>query len=234
MTQSEQAKPFNPNEHMMQLKSKDGLKDYLPVQWRICWFREACPQGTIETEMVHLDMDKEMEEEAFVWNNEKRRSEKVMKTGRGVAIFRAVVKDGKGGIATGTKMEKAVSFGDYVEKSETGAIGRALAALGYGTAGAPELNEGERIVDSPVDSQERQTSAPTKAELVTEMAIRAAKNAAVHAGIINAEWPEQQRRAAWQRLISDACGAFIPQDRMTAPDLAKVVQFIEEKQQRAG
>ncbi|HTD18454.1 MAG TPA: hypothetical protein VK667_02885, partial [Ktedonobacteraceae bacterium] len=39
----------------------------------------------------------------------------------------------------------------YIEKAETGAIGRALAALGYGTQFAPELNEEHRIVDSPVE-----------------------------------------------------------------------------------
>ncbi|HLX40697.1 MAG TPA: hypothetical protein VKR42_09195 [Ktedonobacteraceae bacterium] len=149
--EEQRTRSFNPNEHVMQLKSKDGLKDYLPVQWRLVWFREHCPDGTIETEIVHLDLDKETEEEVFVWNNEKRRSEKVMKTARGIAVFRAVVKDGKGGIATGTKMEKAASFGDFLEKAETGAIGRALAALGYGTQFAPELNEEHRIVDSPVE-----------------------------------------------------------------------------------
>lgn len=149
--EEQRTRSFNPNEHLMQLKSKDGLKDYLPVQWRLVWFREQCPNGTIETEIVHLDLDKETEEEVFAWNNEKRRSEKVIKTARGIAVFRAVVKDGKGGVATGTKMEKAASFGDFLEKAETGAIGRALAALGYGTQFAPELNEEHRIVDSPVE-----------------------------------------------------------------------------------
>ena len=38
---------FDPNEHLMQLKSKEGPKDYLPVQWRLVWFREQCPQGTV-------------------------------------------------------------------------------------------------------------------------------------------------------------------------------------------
>ena len=37
------------------------------------------------------------------------------------------------------------------EKAETKAVGRALAMLGYGTQFAPELDEGERIVDSPVE-----------------------------------------------------------------------------------
>jgi hypothetical protein len=142
---------FNPNEHLIQIKNKGGAADYLPVQWRLVWFRDACPDGTIETEIVHLDLDKETEEEVFVWNNERRRSEKVVKTARGVAIVRATVKDGKGGVATGTKMERASAFPDYLEKAETGAIGRALAALGYGTQFAPELDEAHRIVDAPVD-----------------------------------------------------------------------------------
>ncbi len=142
---------FNPSEHLMAIKNRQGSSDYLPVQWRLVWFRQECPDGTIETEIVHLDLDKETEEETFVWNSEKKRSEKVMKTARGIAICRATVKDGKGGIATGTKMEKAASFGDWLEKAETGAIGRALAALGYGTQFAPEFNEEHRIVDSPVE-----------------------------------------------------------------------------------
>jgi len=142
---------FNPNEHLVQLKSRQGSQDYLPVQWRLVWFRENCPQGTIDTEEVMVDLDREVEVEAYVWSNEKRRSEKVTRKSRGYARFRAVVTDGKGGRATGTKSENAANFQDYIEKAETGAIGRALAALGYGTQFAPELNEEHRIVDSPVE-----------------------------------------------------------------------------------
>ncbi len=87
----------------------------------------------------------------FVWNSEKRRSEKVVKRAKGYARYKAIVTDGKGGRATGTKSEKAASFPDFIEKAETGAIGRALAALGYGTQFAPDLDEAHRIVDSPVD-----------------------------------------------------------------------------------
>jgi hypothetical protein len=147
----QRSRPFNPNEHVVQIKTKNGLADYLPVQWRLVWFRTQCPDGIIETEMLQLDLDRETEEEGFAWNDEKRRSEKVVKRSSGFVIFRAVVKDGKGGIATGTKSEKAASFPDYIEKAETGAIGRALAALGYGTQFAPELDEEHRIVDAPVN-----------------------------------------------------------------------------------
>lgn len=142
---------FNPNDHVMQIKNRNGSADYLPVQWRLVWFREHCPDGSIETEMLHLDLDRETEEEGYTWNNETRRSEKVIKRANGLAVFRAIVKNGKGGIATGTKSEKAASFPDYIEKAETGAIGRALAALGYGTQFAPDLDEQHRIVDAPVD-----------------------------------------------------------------------------------
>jgi hypothetical protein len=153
MTDNEQqtTRNFDPNEHLIQLKSKAGSQDYLPVQWRIAWFRSVCPQGTIDTEEVFVDLDREVEAEAFVWNAEKRRSEKVIKQAKGYARFRAVVTDGKGGRATATGSEAAVDFPDYIEKAETKSVGRALAALGYGTQFAPEFGEGHRIVDAPVD-----------------------------------------------------------------------------------
>lgn len=143
---------FNPNEHLMQIKSRNGSSDYLPVQWRLVWFRSICPNGTIETEVIHLDPDRETEEETYAWNSETRRSEKIVKRSPGFAVFRAVVKDGNGGIAMGTKSEKAASFPDYIEKAETGAIGRALAGLGYGTQfTGDEFDERHRIVDAPVE-----------------------------------------------------------------------------------
>lgn len=142
---------FDPNEHLMQLKSKEGPKDYLPVQWRLVWFREQFPQGTIDVDEIIVDLDREVTVEAFAWNAEKRKSERVMKTAKGYARYKAIVTDGKGGRATGHGSECAADFSDYVEKAETKAIGRALAGLGYGTQFAPEMNEEHRIVDAPVD-----------------------------------------------------------------------------------
>jgi hypothetical protein len=149
---SEGPQPFNPANHLMQLRSKNGSQDYLPVAWRLVWFRSRCPDGEIVTEMVHLDLDRETEEEVYTWNQETRRTEKTIKRANGFVVFRAVITDGKGGKATATKSEKAASFGDYVEKAETGAVGRALAMLGFGTQfTGDELNEEHRIVDAPVD-----------------------------------------------------------------------------------
>jgi len=151
---------FNPNEHLMKLKMGQGSSDYLPVQWRLVWYRELCPQGTIDTEELEYDSEREVEAEVYVWNAEKRRSEKVLKHAKGYARYRAVVTDGKGGRATGTKSENAANFADYGEKAETGSIGRALAALGYGTQfTGDELNEGHRIVDSPVERHNEDSAA---------------------------------------------------------------------------
>ncbi len=116
---------FKPNEHLMQIKGKD----YLQVQWRIVWMREDHPEWGIETEIVN--------------------------SVPGGAQVKATVKDASGRIlAQAHKMETKAGFGDYLEKAETGAIGRALALCGYGTQfTGDELDEGVRIVDSPVDKE---------------------------------------------------------------------------------
>lgn len=158
---------FDPNKYVFQIKTKNGLAAYLPVQWRLVWFRTQCPDGTIETEMLQFDPDRETEEEIDVWNDEKKHNEKVVKRANGFVIFRAIVKDGRGGVATGTKSEKAASFPDFIEKAETGAIGRALAALGFGTQFAPELDEEHRIVDSPVKRSTSPSNASTRQPDVT-------------------------------------------------------------------
>jgi len=115
--------PFNPAAHLIKLKGGE----YLPVKWRLYWFRQEYPQGTIETRLVEFNREKQF------------------------ALFCAQVSDGRGGMATGYGSESAVDFADYIEKAETKAIGRALAALGFGTQFALELDEGARIVDAPVE-----------------------------------------------------------------------------------
>lgn len=102
-------------------------KDYLQVAQRILWFREEKPDWTITTEFVTLT-DQSAFAKATISNEEGRI------------------------IATGHKEESLKDFAaGYREKAESGAIGRALAHCGYGTQFAPELDEQDRIVDSPQD-----------------------------------------------------------------------------------
>lgn len=132
---------FNPREHMMKLKGKD----YLEVKWRLVWFREDHPDFGIHTHLVEFD-DKH-------------------------AVFRAEITDAEGRpLSSGTGSESIKDFGDYIEKAETKAVGRALAMLGYGTQFDPNLEEGARIVDAPVDFA-LQKAAPA-VRMATEEQIR--------------------------------------------------------------
>ena len=101
-------------------------KDYLQVAHRLVWFREEHPTWTIKTDV------------ADDFQNHR-------------CLATAWIIDEKGTtLSMGHKVEDAKGFADYVEKAETGAIGRALAMVGYGTQFAPDLDEGDRLADSPV------------------------------------------------------------------------------------
>lgn len=128
---------FDPKDHLMTVK---GGAQYLEVKWRLVWFREEFPNGTMVTEPVEITPQ--------------------------LAIFKATVtaidNDGKiRGSATGYKTctPQQFKFG-YVEKAETGALGRALACLGFGTQFEPEFDEGDQIVDSPVERPQTARNAP--------------------------------------------------------------------------
>lgn len=100
-------------------------KPYLQVAHRLVWFREEKPEHSIATSYVTVT-----ETSAF-------------------AMAEVRDKDGRL-LARAHKYEDKQGFGDFREKAETGAIGRALAMIGYGTQFcADDLNEGDRIVDSP-------------------------------------------------------------------------------------
>jgi hypothetical protein len=101
-------------------------KEYLEVKYRLVWFREDHPDWSIETELLSVtDVS---------------------------AYAKATIRDESGRtIATSHKFESIQGFPDFIEKAETGAIGRALALIGYGTQFcADELDEGNRIVDAPI------------------------------------------------------------------------------------
>ena len=126
------AADYDPNQHLISLKGRD----YLNVQNRLLWFirdqRDFITRGlattsyVIRTELVEHDRD------------------------AGYAHFKTYVRDVLGNEATMYGSEAAKDFADYAEKASTKSLGRALLALGYGTAFAPEMDEGERVVDAPV------------------------------------------------------------------------------------
>ncbi len=146
---------FNPQSYIVKIDTSAGKKDYLPLQGRLLWFTGEIAEYTIETEIILIDLDKEMTVERAVWDNDKRRKVLVSKSAKGVAIYHAtlsIFNDGKlVKKVPGDKMETAVDFPDFLEKAQSGAIGRCLMFAGYGTAFAIELDEGERLTDAPVE-----------------------------------------------------------------------------------
>src|SRR2546421_10197134 len=49
---------YSPAEHLVQIRAKDGtLKDYYPANWRLYELRLRHPTITIESEIVHMDVE---------------------------------------------------------------------------------------------------------------------------------------------------------------------------------
>ena len=142
-TNGANGKGFDPINYMLKLPKNKKVKlsngqvrwekvetDYLPVAPRIAWFRRDHPDWSIIT--------------------------KAIQSASKAVVMKATIKDSTGRvIATARKKETEIGFPDYIEKAETGAIGRALAMCGYGTLQAPEFDEGERLADAPVSSNKK-------------------------------------------------------------------------------
>lgn len=116
---------------LMSLKGKA----YLMVAYRIQWFNEVEDNFQIETTLVKAEKDESVvTAKVTVFD---KTTGKVVKS------------------TSATKREDSKGFPDHLEKAETGAIGRALALLGYGTQFAiSDLDEGTRLADSPLQPNE--------------------------------------------------------------------------------
>lgn len=165
---------FDPKAHMMNLKGKE----YLQVMWRLVWFREDHPDWSIDASVIEADADH--------------------------AVFKATICD-ENGIqkSAGHGSESKRDFGDFLEKAETKAVGRALAMLGYGTQFAPELDEGERIVDSPV----KPAKAPKAEEILCEDCGKPIREISKSDGtLLSAKEVAESMKKTWGRCLCVPCG----------------------------
>ena len=92
---------------------------YLPAAQRLVWFRDEKPEWEIHTELIEGGQE------------------------AGYANVKATIRTPEGRvIATSMKTETKADFpAGWVEKAETGAIGRALAVAGYGTQFAMDMED---------------------------------------------------------------------------------------------
>jgi len=125
-------------------------KDYLLIAHRLLWLSEEATNYDITTDFL-------------VINDEQT-----------VARATVTLFDVAGNTirkATATKRETKKDFPDHTEKAETGAMGRALAMLGFGTQFAQQdLEEGDRLADAPLEAKKsvpkpKAAAHPTEAEV---------------------------------------------------------------------
>ena len=122
----ETGRRFDPTKYLRTIKTRSGKQEtYLPVPARLLWLRSDHPNASVLTEALKLD-DRN-------------------------AIFKATITLPGGAVAVGHGSEAAGDFGDYIEKAETKAIGRALAALGYGMEPA-EISDDSTIAATSTTS----------------------------------------------------------------------------------
>lgn len=126
---------FNPAEFTRALPNEDGtMSMYLDVKYRLLWFRLHRPNGKIEPEIIHFD-DKSAIVSCKLYQD---RSDPVDQYVAKSCAQRFLTQD---------------KFGDrFLEVAETAAIGRVLAAAGYGTqfCGNSDMLS-DVIVDAPID-----------------------------------------------------------------------------------
>lgn len=130
---------FNPSEHLMTLQ---GGKEYLPVAPRVYWLRQDHPDWCIETRELFAD------------------------EATGIYRIEATLKDAEGHVISmgrGRETMKGFASGPY-EKAETIAIGRALAAAGYGTMESLDFDDDKE--GKPADSGATK-SKPTQQQSTT-------------------------------------------------------------------
>lgn len=134
---------------LMNLKGKE----YLMVAHRLVWLTEDADSYEITTEFPVM-----LEEQA-------------------VAKTTLTIYDKEGKIlkkTQATKRETKKDFPDFIEKAETGSLGRALAMAGYGTQfSTQDLDEGDRLADAPL--AEVKQASPEKKEMVEKQSFRKSK-----------------------------------------------------------
>jgi len=107
-------------------------KDYLIVANRLLWFVEEVLNYSIETNFLTLTEETCVSHTSITIFDKEGRAQKRV---------------------TATKKETKKDFPDFIEKAETGSLGRALAYLGYGTQFAQQdMDEGTRLADSPLEA----------------------------------------------------------------------------------
>lgn len=181
---------FDPTKYLTRVNGKE----YLEVKHRLLWLRSEHPEAVLDTALVEH--------------------------GNRAAVFRARVSLPSGASATGWGSEGAEDFHDYLEKAETKAVGRALAALGYGTQFATDF-EAAPIVAAPRPEPQPQPEQRASGNGITPGQPVLADPAREH------DFHERHQRDLNQRDYATRPATTVRQERQAAPPTDRQMKYLD-------
>jgi hypothetical protein len=223
---------FDAKDHIIVMERKSKKKDaqghetwevtkteYLPVQWRLYWFRCENQKGKIDSKLLNIDLE------------------------RGAAIFETYVEREDGGSARMHGSETQGDWKDYIEKAQTKSLGRALAAVGYGSQFTDdEFVEGERIVDAPVPQPAQNAPANTKPTTRGNLSM-VPQNGTEPSPLLGAlqemyiyarDLQLVKSTVDWEALKVDILGKAVHDEEMQAGDVEKMRKGLAERKKKVA
>ncbi len=125
-------KSYNPRDHLVQIRTKEGLKDYYPAAWRLYELNMRYPNANFRSEILHMDVE------------------------RNFVIVKCTLYLGNGDPDLATRKTEALKQGllSQLDKVETAAKARCARDLGISTELALDIEDGEDRDESTVQAQD--------------------------------------------------------------------------------
>jgi len=149
-------KSYNPRDHLVKIKTRDGLKDYYPAAWRLYELNLRYPNANFQSQIIHMDM-----EHNFV-------------------IVKCTLYLGQGDLEMAERRTEAMKGGllSQLDKVETAAKARCARDLGISTELALDITDDEEPVDTaseestPVVDKPAQPDKPAQTSSQLEKQVR--------------------------------------------------------------
>ena len=115
------AKSYNPRDHLVQIRTKEGLKDYYPAAWRLYELNMRYPNANFRSEIIHMGVE------------------------RNFVIVKCTLYLGNGDPDLASRKTEALKQGllSHLDKVETAAKARCARDLGISTELTLDIEDGE-------------------------------------------------------------------------------------------
>lgn len=135
------AKSYNPRDHLVQIRTKEGLKDYYPAAWRLYELNMRYPNANFRSEIIHMDVE------------------------RNFVIVKCTLYLGNGDPDLASRKTEALKQGllSQLDKVETAAKARCARDLGISTELALDFEDGEDHDGSMIQVKDAAPPTPVRA-----------------------------------------------------------------------